>query len=75
MKTEDKSHQVKNCYIFKKRPLNFEFKLDKELLEMVTYYKYLGILFSNNNSFYETKKHVAEQGTRAMYSLLAKSRI
>ena len=41
----------------------------------MTEFKYLGILFSkSNNSFYETKKHIAEQGTRAMYSLLAKSR-
>ena len=40
----------------------------------MTEFKYLGILFSKTNSFYITKKHIAEQGTRAMYSLLAKSR-
>ena len=70
METEDKSHQVKKCYIFKET----SFKLDHELLEIVTDYKYLGILFSNNNSCYKTKKHLAEQETRAMYGLLAKSR-
>ena len=51
-----------------------EFLLDNEKLEIVTEFKYLGILFSKSNSFYKTKKHIAEQGTRAMYSLLAKSR-
>ena len=61
-------------FFLRKRHLNFEFKLDNELLEIFTDYKYLGILFSKNNSFYKTKKHLAEQGSRAMYSLLAKSR-
>ena len=69
------NHTKSKIVIFsRKRHLNFEFKLDNELLEIVTDYKYLGILFSKNNSFYKTKKHLAEQGARAMYSLLAKSR-
>ena len=53
----------------RKRNLNNEFTLDSEVLEIVTDYKYLGIMFSKSNSFYKTKKHIAEQGTRAMYSL------
>ena len=43
-------------------------------IEIVNEYKYLGVLFSSNNSFTTTKKHIAEQGSRAMYSLLRKAR-
>ena len=31
-------------------------------------------MFCKNNSFYSTKKHIAEQGTKALYSLLSKAR-
>ena len=41
---------------------------------MVSEFKYLGILFSKNNSFFKTKKHIADQGTKAVYSLFKKAR-
>ena len=50
------------------------FYLNDTILETATVYKYLGILFCKNNSFYSTKKHIAEQGTKALYSLLSKAR-
>ena len=30
-------------------------------------------MFCKNNSFYSTKQHIAEQGTKALYSLLSKA--
>ena len=53
---------------------NYSFELNNRKLEIVKEYKYLGILFSKNNSFITTKKQIAEQGSRALYSLLRKSR-
>lgn len=41
-------------------------------LEIVKEYKYLGMYFCRSCSFYQTKKHIASQGTRALYSLLKK---
>ena len=50
------------------------FSLNGTNLEIVSEYKYLGVYFSKNNSFHSTKKHIAEQGTKALYSLLSKAR-
>ena len=58
----------------RKQDANYTFTLDNIALETVSEYKYLGILFRKNNSFFTTKKHIAEQGTKAAYSLLAKAR-
>ena len=48
--------------------------LNSIALELVKENKYLGIYFFKNNSFLNTKKYIADQGTRAAYSLLAKAR-
>ena len=48
--------------------------LNDTFLEDVTECKYLGILFCENDSFYSTKTHIANQETKAMYSLLSKAR-
>ena len=37
-------------------------------------YKYLGLLFTSNASFFSARKQVAEQAKRAMHSVLAQSR-
>ena len=58
----------------KSKILNYEFKYKNEVLETVTEFKYLGILFPKNNSFFKTKQHIADQGKKAVYSLLKKSR-
>ena len=58
----------------KGRPGNFSFALNNENLEVVGEYKYLGVLFSRGGSFYSTKKHLAGQAEKAMYSLIKKSR-
>ena len=51
----------------------FKFKYKDEILEIVSEFKYLGVLFSKNNSFFKTKKHIANQGKKAVYSLLKKA--
>ena len=58
-----------------KNQMNYNFTLNNIALELVKEYKYLGIYFCKNNSFLTTKKYIADQGTRAAYSLLAKARI
>ena len=61
--------------IFSKAKIpNYEFKYKVEILEVMSEFKYLGILFSKNNSFFKTKKHIADQGIKAVYSLLKKAR-
>ena len=62
-----------NILIFSKGRLgNYNFTYQGQALEIVNEYKYLGILFSKSGSFYNAKKHIAKQGTRALYSLLKK---
>ncbi|MES9881290.1 MAG: reverse transcriptase family protein [Sedimenticola sp.] len=50
------------------------FFLNDTKLEIVTEYKYLGIFMSQSGSFTNAKKHIANQATKAMYSLLSKVR-
>ena len=69
------NHSKSKIIMFsKRRPMTYEFTLNNIPLEIVTEYEYLGILFCKNNSFYAMKKHIAEQGTRTVYSLLSKAR-
>ena len=49
-----------------------ETTIKDEILEISKGYKYLGITFSRSGSFYEAKKTIAEQATKAMYALLKK---
>jgi hypothetical protein len=46
------------------------FTLNNQHIEIVEEFKYLGVLFSKNGSFLNTKKHFATQATRAMFSLI-----
>lgn len=56
----------------RQKQYNFFFKTDR--LEVVNEYKYLGILFSRSGSFNNAKKHIAKQGTKAMYCLIKKAK-
>ena len=51
---------------------NYEFNYKDDILEVISEFKYLGILFSKkkNNNFSKQKKQIADQGTKAVYSLL-----
>ena len=53
---------------------NYEFTLNSEPLEIVSEYKYLGIYFSKGGSFLSTKTNIANQASRAMYSLIKKAK-
>ena len=56
------NQQKSKVLIFSKGKLpNYSFELNNSTLEIVKEYKYLGILFSKNNSFLATKKQIAEQ--------------
>ena len=57
----------------KGRQPNYDFEYKNETLEIVNEYKYLGILFSKSGSFFKCKKHIANQATKAMYSLIKNS--
>ena len=41
-------------------------------IEITKEYKYLGILLGQSGSFFTLKKHIAEQGSKAMFSLFRK---
>ena len=56
-----------------RRP-NHSFKIGDDEIEIVSDYKYLGVLFGRSGSFLSAKKYIASQATRAVYSLLKKAR-
>ena len=58
----------------KERNINYTFTINGVQLEVVSEYKYLGILFSRSGSFSAAKVYIANQATRAMFSLLKKAR-
>ena len=43
-------------------------------IEVTKEFKYLGICFTRGGAFDKAKKHIVEQGNKAMYSLLKKIR-
>ena len=64
-----------NVIVFRKgRQYDYVFTFNAHTLEIVNEYKYVGVLFCKNNSFLTTKKHIAQQGSRALYALLLKPR-
>ena len=51
------------------------FYFEKQKLEIIDEFKYLGVIFNYNGSFVKHKKHVHDQALKAMYALLRKSRV
>ena len=45
----------------------FNFNLGGHKSEICTDFKYLGVIFSRNRHFHQTKKHIVEQARKAMY--------
>ena len=61
--------------VFSRRRLpNYEFTMGGDRLEVVSEYKYLGVIFSKGGSFLTMKKHIALQASKAVFSLLKKAR-
>ena len=56
------------------RTANFIFTINGIQLEVISDIKYLGILFCRSGSFSAAKRYIANQATRAMFSLLKKAR-
>ena len=51
-----------------------KFSFNNKDVEVVFEYKYLGIVFNYNGKFNKAKKLLVDQGKRAMYALISKSR-
>ena len=51
------------------RPENFEVSYDGTALEIVRNFIYLGVNISCNGKFFQAQKHLAEQASKALYSL------
>ena len=53
---------------------NYFFYIGNDPIDVVSEYKYLGLVFAKSGSFFRAKEHIAKQATKAMYSLLKKSK-
>ena len=74
-KLEINNDKTKVMVFARGRAVNYIFSINGVQLEVVSEYKYLGILFSRSGSFSAAKKkYIANQNTRAMFSLLKKAR-
>ena len=56
-------------------PLNWQFTLSGNVIEIVNEFTYLGVLFSRTGSFSKAKKAPAEKATRAMYDIIRKGKL
>ena len=55
-------------------PTNFNFKYGNNIIEVVDWYKYLGVILNYNGSFNLAIDNLRTQASRAMFSLISKSR-
>ena len=53
---------------------NFKFELDGNIIEIVDFFKYLGVYFSKTRTFYKARKNCYDQAKKAMHLLLKKIR-
>ena len=58
----------------KANPNDYNFKLGTRSIELVNSYKYLGVILNYNGSFNLAIDNLRSQASRAMYSLISKSR-
>lgn len=54
---------------FKSIQRRYDFQLKNEIIDTVSEYKYLVMLFSRSGSFYKPKQEITKQDTTAMYIL------
>ena len=51
----------------------FNFNLGGHKIDICTDFKYLGVIFSKNRHFHQTKKHNVEQTKKAMHVLFKRN--
>lgn len=51
---------------------DIQFKLNKDIIEIVNKYKYLGVYFSQSGSFLNARKHIVQQAKKAMSLLFTR---
>ena len=73
-KLEINNSKTKVLVFSKGRLPMYNFTINDDRIEVVSEYKYLGVLFSRSGSFLTMKKHIAKQATKAMFHLLKKAR-
>ena len=50
-----------------------KFTHDDQIVEIVTYFKYLGVIFKSNGRFISVVKSLYEQARKAMYGIISKA--
>ena len=67
------SEKNKNCDFWRRKEnLCLSFYINMKEIEITKEYKYIGIRFEQSGSRLTSKRHIAEQGGRAMFSLSRK---
>ena len=57
-----------------RNPASFSFKFSNKNIEITNEYKYLGLIFTSNGSFFTARKHLVAQAKKAMHTVLVQSR-
>ena len=57
-----------------RNPASFSFKFSNKNIEITNEYKYLGLIFTSNGSFFTARKHLVPQAKKAMHTVLVQSR-
>lgn len=66
--------KTKILFFSRGKQSDYSFTLENNSIEVVNEFKYLGLLLSKSNSLVPTIKYVADQGLKAVYSLLKKGK-
>jgi len=54
------------------KPKQFSFKFGNESIEIISKYKYLGVVFASTGSYIHAKKHLIEQANKALFYIYAR---
>ena len=68
------AEKTKVLIFSKRRPRNLNFMFEDKVLEIVDFFKYLGVTFQRNGTFKEHIRLISNQARKAMFSLLRKGR-
>ena len=68
------NNEKSKVLVFGRDSKNYKFTINKETIEKVKTFKYLGTLFTSNCRYIETIKHNIKQASRAAFSISKRSR-